>query len=110
MDKDMKAKVDEFLKNHGTRELSLDEMDKVSGGTKEAPLDYKLYGLTQMEAGSLLQGIVDSFGTDIAIDMANTMWCKTPDWETYLRESEGCNAGYYAVSRIWGKGYCGAGY
>ena len=32
MDKEIKAKVDDFLKNHGTRELNLDEMDKVSGG------------------------------------------------------------------------------
>ena len=94
--------------NKNMRELSLDEMDKVSGGTKEAPLDYKLYGLTQREAGSLLQGFVDNFGTEFAIYMANTMWGKTPDWGTYLRESEGSNAGYYAVSRIWGKRYSGA--
>ena len=32
MDKETKAKVDEFLKAHGGRELSLDEMDKVVGG------------------------------------------------------------------------------
>ncbi len=34
MDKEIKAKVDELLKDLGTRELSLDEMDKVSGGSK----------------------------------------------------------------------------
>ena len=32
MDKEIKTKVDELMKNLGTRELSLDEMDKVSGG------------------------------------------------------------------------------
>lgn len=34
MDKEIKAKVDELMKDLGTRELSLDEMDKVSGGSK----------------------------------------------------------------------------
>ena len=33
MDKEMKVKIDEFLKAKGMRELNLDEMDKVSGGT-----------------------------------------------------------------------------
>ena len=32
MDKEMKAKIDEFLKMTGRRELSMDEMDKVVGG------------------------------------------------------------------------------
>lgn len=32
MDKEMKVKIDEFLKAKGMRELNLDEMDKVSGG------------------------------------------------------------------------------
>ena len=35
MDKEIKAKVDELMKNLATRELSLDEMDKVSGGAGE---------------------------------------------------------------------------
>ena len=92
-------------KDPDVEKLSLDDLDNISGGAAEAPDDYVLYGMTQLEAGRLLQGIVDNFGTDIAISMANAMWCKTTDWERYLRESEGCNAGYYAVFRIWGKGY-----
>ena len=32
MDKEMKAKIDEILKANSRRELSMDEMDKVSGG------------------------------------------------------------------------------
>lgn len=32
MDKEMKVKIDEFLKANGMRELNLDEIDKVSGG------------------------------------------------------------------------------
>ena len=32
MKPEIKAKVDEILKAHGMRELSMDDMDKVSGG------------------------------------------------------------------------------
>ena len=32
MDKEMMEKVNEVLKAHGKRELSLDEMDRVTGG------------------------------------------------------------------------------
>ena len=41
MDKEMKAKVDEILTTNGKRELSMDELDKVSGG-KDSPLDFTL--------------------------------------------------------------------
>ncbi len=33
MDKAMEAKVDEFMKEYGRRELSMEDMDKVSGGS-----------------------------------------------------------------------------
>ena len=107
MDKEMMAKVNEAMKANGMRELSLDEMDKVSGGAKEAPDDFRVCGMTQLEAGSLLQAIVDYFGIDIAIDFATDNWVRTRDWATYLRASEGCNEGYYAVFMIWGKIYVG---
>ena len=32
MDKEMQAKVEEFIKAQGRRELSMDELDKVNGG------------------------------------------------------------------------------
>ena len=32
MDKEMKVKIDEFLKAKGMRELSMEEMNKISGG------------------------------------------------------------------------------
>ena len=44
MDKEMKAKIDEVLKTNGKRELSLDEMDRVSGGS--FPADYRVNGYT----------------------------------------------------------------
>ena len=93
--------------NMNMRELSMDEMDKVSGGTKTAPSDYTFKGLTQWQAGDILQGLVDAFGIDMAIDWANENWVRTQDWETYMRESADRNAGHYAAHRIWGKAYCG---
>ena len=89
------------------RELSLDEMDKVSGGAKEAPDDFRVCGMTQLEAGRLLQAIVDTFGIDVAVDYATDNWVRTRDWRTYLEASKGRNEGYYAVFMIWGKIYHG---
>ena len=40
MDKEMKAKIDEILKDYGRRELSPDELDKVNGGKVEG-----MYGI-----------------------------------------------------------------
>ena len=107
MDKEMMGKVNELLKANGKRELSLDEMDKVSGGAKEAPDDFRVCGLTQLEAGRLLQAIVDTFGIDVAVDYATDTWVRTRDWRTYLEASKGRNEGYYAVFMIWGKIYHG---
>ena len=41
MDKEMKAKIDEILKANSRRELSMDEMDKVSGGACYDVKDFK---------------------------------------------------------------------
>ena len=107
MDKEMKAKVDEIVKNYKPYELSLDEMDKVAGGTKEAPVDYIYRGLTCIQAGDILQAIVDAYGIDIAIAWANENWGKTSDWEKFMMESKSCNPGHYAAHRIWGLHYHG---
>ena len=37
MDKEIKAKVEEFVKNFKKRELSKSELDQVVGGTKDTP-------------------------------------------------------------------------
>ena len=74
MDKEMQAKVEEFVKSYGRRELSMDEMDKVVGGIfipqtdeeKKQLIDYA-YALT------------DAFGFDVALDM----FMKTTGYETY---------------------------
>ena len=74
MDKEMQAKVEEFVKSYGRRELSMDEMDKVVGGIfipqtdeeKKQLIDYA-YALT------------DAFGFDVALDM----FMKTTGYGTY---------------------------
>ena len=104
MDSEMKAKIDEVLKNCGTRELSMDEMDRVSGGS--FPADYRINGYTAEQAGNLLQGVYDHFGLDVAVAYAIEVFgVKTNDWGIYMRASAGLNAGRYAVDMIWNKGY-----
>ena len=70
MDKEMKAKIDEVLKTNGKRELSLDEMDKVSGGT-----DILMNGnvVSEAEAYNVAMALFDQFGYDIAAEMFCTM-------------------------------------
>ena len=99
--------IRKIMEGADVQKMGLDDLDGFSGGAKEAPDDFRVCGMTQLEAGSLLQAIVDYFGIDIAIDFATDNWVRTRDWATYLRASEGCNEGYYAVFMIWGKIYVG---
>ena len=104
MDKEMKAKIDEVLKTNGMRELSMDEMDRVSGGS--FPADYRINGYTAAEAGGMLQTVYDYFGLDVAEAYAIEVFgVKTNDWGIYMRASADLNAGRYAVDMIWNKGY-----
>ena len=57
MDKEMLDKINEVLKANGTRELSLDEMDKVSGGVDPA---------YEAEAYKLGMTLIEQFPYDIA--------------------------------------------
>ncbi len=115
MDKEMKAKIDELLKTNGKRELSLDEMDRVSGGS--FPADYRINGYTAAEAGGMLQAVYDNLGLDVAEAFAIEFFgVKTNDWRKFMQASADLNAGYYAVDMIWNKAYnsrnggFGAGY
>ncbi len=56
--------------NKGMRELSMDEMDKVSGGT-----DILMNGnvVSELEAYNIAMALVDTWGYDIAADMFCTM-------------------------------------
>ena len=66
MDNEVKAKMDEFLKTYGRRELSLEEADKVSDGVVEGLTD--IYG-TYRTGGEIIdlgRAMAKNFGYDIA--------------------------------------------
>ena len=90
--------------NADVQKISLNELDGLSGGagSNDDPYEPRICGMTREEMGSLLQGIVDSFGIDVAVAVALT-WVQTSDWETWLRASRGCNEGRYAVNMLFEK-------
>lgn len=70
MDNEMMNKVNDVLKAKGMRELSMDEMGKVSGGT-----DVLVNGTvwSEGEVYDLAMAMVDSFGYDVAAATFCTM-------------------------------------
>ena len=67
----IKAKVDEFLKTHGTRELNIDEMGKVSGGQQNCPIYGVLHSHDEIdEFCGIVEEVDKEFGRDAAIDFA----------------------------------------
>lgn len=66
MDKEMKAKVDEFLKTNGTRELSLDEMNKISGGADAHGVTIGGQYFSEGEINDMFIGMTKAFGFDVA--------------------------------------------
>ena len=99
--------IRKIMEGADVQKIGLDDLDGFSGGANEAPDDFIVCGLTQLEAGYILQAIVDNSGIDVAVDFATDTWVRTRDWRTYLEASKGCNEGYYAVFMIWGKLYKG---
>ena len=93
-----------------TKKLSLDEMERVSGGvnlgsTPVAPDDFALTFCGEpMNAHTcceVLGGIYDTFGEDYAIEYAKNYLIPTSDWNEYTRQG----GIYYAVDMIYGKLY-----
>ena len=87
MDKEMMAKVNEVLKKSGRRELSMDEMDKVVGGT-----DVLVNGTVKSEGEvyDLAMSMVDAFGYDIAASTFCTMTGLDP-YEIKRTRKGGCS-------------------
>ena len=77
MNPEIKAKVNEILKAHGKRELSMDEMDKVSGGwgSENNPHEIYIEGAKVDEAtfNNLIMHVMDSFGYDVALQVAQDL-------------------------------------
>jgi hypothetical protein len=101
----------EVRKMKTTKKLSLDELERVSGGinlggwTPVAPDDFGLtFGGELMNAQAcreVLGGIYDTFGEDYAIEYAKKNIVQTSDWLNYTRQG----GIYFAVDMIYGKLY-----
>jgi len=63
MEKEMMDKINEVLKANGKRELSLDEMDKVSGGADT------FCGMNEREMYDMFMGLTEQLGFDYAYKM-----------------------------------------
>ena len=87
--KELMAKANEAMKACGKRELSLDEMDKVSGGADGAWINGVF--MSEADLNSLGQYWTDRFGYDIAADM----FCELTGISK--REIKDCNSGLNAA-------------
>ena len=104
MDKEMQAKVEEFVKSYGRRELSLDDLDKVVGGYYIPQTDEEKKQLID-----LAYALTDSFGFDVALEM----FMKTTGYDTYRygvsggtdRDKMGVVLNGYFTMREAGGGY-----
>lgn len=89
MDKEMMAKVEEFVKEYGKRELSMEELDKVSGGG-----DGKGYAVAVDGKGYREDFIVNlgrtmqqTYGFDVAADTLIAMFGLHPHEKDKCAES-----------------------
>ena len=77
MNPEIKAKVNEILKTRGIREVSMDEMDKVSGGwgSENNPLEININGAQVDEAtfNNMVLEVMNSFGYDVALEVAQDL-------------------------------------
>ena len=80
MDKEMQAKVEEFVKSYGKRELSMDELDKVVGGYYVPNTDEERKQLIDYA-----YALTDAFGFDVALEM----FMKTTGYTTYSNGVKG---------------------
>ena len=77
MNPEIKAKVNEILKARGIREVSMDEMDKVSGGwgSENNPHEININGAQVDEAtfNNMVLDVMNSFGYDVALEVAQSL-------------------------------------
>lgn len=68
MNKETRAKVEAFIKEHEKRELSIEELDKVAGGADahDVVINGKYY--TEEFILELMYNMTNEFGFDIAFD------------------------------------------
>lgn len=99
MDKETKAKVDEFIKSQSMRELSLDELDNISGGTGECfdaqkiRTEEDLYYYVYVFIGS----IEKYYGRDVALDIVLSQF------PSYDVKTDYMNAGLDGLHNLLGQ-------
>ena len=87
------------------RQLNEGELEEVVGGASGGcPADYKVMGYTADEFAEYLQAIVNEFGIDVAVEVANK-WIQTNDWKKYMSSGGKGEEAYYACRRIWNTVY-----
>ena len=87
------------------RQLNEGELEEVVGGASGGcPADYEVMGMTADEFGAYLQAIVNEFGIDVAVEVANK-WIQTNDWKKYMSSGGKGEEAYYACRRIWNTVY-----
>ena len=94
------------------QELSLDDLDAVSGGRYAActdgwaPEDYKCswaYGMTWPELAEFINMIYQQFGRDVTINFLNMYFFESPDWAAQFNPP-GMNA-YHCAQYMVSLGY-----
>ena len=87
------------------RQLNEGELEQVVGGASGGcPADYQVMGMTADEFGAYLQAIVNEFGIDIAVEVAEK-WIASNDWQKYMSKGGKGEEAYYACRRIWNTVY-----
>lgn len=107
MDKEMKAKVDEFLKANGMRELCMDKMDKVSGGGYGIRSDGTISvnggpRVTREVFNNMIFAMTDAFGYDSTIEyIKNYLGYTCPEMDKASGGNSDRDAMGIVMDRFW---------
>ena len=104
MDKEMMDKINEILKAKGKRELSMDELDKVVGGSENYTAE------EERETNELYLSLARTFGFDVA----HAMFVAQTGYQTFLHNPVAGDTDEEKMSVVlsnywglhdWGNGY-----
>jgi hypothetical protein len=110
---EIKSKINELINNPKSREMSLDDLEHVSGGKYSAsagkgyaPEDWRcpVFGnMTWPELGEFIDAIYSAFGHDVTVDFCMEYFhCYTNDWDKQLRAGGPYYCAMYMVSCAYG--------
>ena len=104
MDKEMMDKINEVMKAHGKRELNMDELEKVVGGSENYTAE------EERETNELYLYLARTFGFDVA----HAMFVAQTGYQTFLNNPVAGNTDEDKMSVVlsnywglhdWGNGY-----